>query len=90
MKIADISSIQSLEDRISAVVNSLGPDEVLTSAELLEKLNILTVNGDTAKVFAKMNRRRVLIGSNRRWVYGTAEGLQNLEVQINRGSIENR
>jgi hypothetical protein len=90
MKISQISENQSFKDRIISLVDSLGDDEVLTTSELTEKLNLISANGEFCKIVSELPRKRVVIKGIRQWAYGTPSALQNLESKINRGSIENR
>ena len=90
MNITKIKTDKVLEERVTSVIGSLKPDEVLTTNELVERLNLSATNGRLCKILSGLDRKRVVIRGDRQWVYGTPVAIQNLEVQINRGSIENR
>ena len=90
MRIVEIKKDKSLRDRVVDLIASLPSDEVLTGREIAEKLNLTSINGRMAKVLSTLVRKSVIVEGTRQWAYGTITGLKNLEVQINRGPIENR
>jgi hypothetical protein len=90
MKIVEIKKDKFLRDRVVDLIASLPADEVLTSKEIAERLNLTGINGRMARILSSMVRKSVIAEGTRQWAYGTTAGLKNLEVQINRGSIENR
>jgi hypothetical protein len=90
MNIAKIKTDKILEERVTSIISSLKPDEVLTTNELVERLNLSGTNGRLCKILSSLDRKRVVIRGDRQWVYGTPIAIQNLESQINRGSLENR
>ena len=90
MNISQIKVDKNLEDRVINLIGSLKSDEVLTTNELVERLNLSCTNGRLCKILSSLDRKRVVIRGDRQWVYGTPIAIQNLEVQINRGSLENR
>jgi hypothetical protein len=90
MNISEIKVSKALKERVTSLVGSLKEDEVLTTNELVERLNLSGTNGRLCKILSGLDRKRVVIHGDRQWVYGNKIALQSLESQINRGSLENR